>query len=62
MQDNLWVSLGFNFTGFEDKDLTTSEYTNRGLYLRLRYKFDEELLATRIAAMKAAPTAQGASK
>jgi hypothetical protein len=47
MMENLWLSLGYNFTGFEDKDLTASEYTNRGAYLRLRYKFDEDLFASK---------------
>jgi hypothetical protein len=40
---NLWASVGFNATGFNDKDLTGGEYTNRGAYIRLRYKFDEDL-------------------
>lgn len=40
---NLWISAGYNWTGFNDKDLAASEYTNRGAYLRLRYKFDEDL-------------------
>ena len=44
MRDNLWLSAGFNFRGFNDKDLSTSEYTQRGVYLRLRFKFDEDLL------------------
>jgi hypothetical protein len=47
VQENLWLALGYNFTGFEDKDLTTSEYTNRGAYLRLRYKFDEDVFASK---------------
>jgi hypothetical protein len=40
---NLWLSVGFNFTGFSDRDLSASDYTNRGVYLRLRLKFDEDL-------------------
>jgi hypothetical protein len=43
LKTDLWLSAGVNFTGFSDKDLTSGEYTNRGLYLRLRYKFDENL-------------------
>jgi hypothetical protein len=42
MTGNLWASLGYNFTGYTDKDLT-SDYTGRGAYLRLRYKFDQDL-------------------
>lgn len=41
--DNLWLSVGFNFLGFSDDDLVDSDYTARGAYLRLRYKFDEKL-------------------
>lgn len=41
---NLRVAVGFNVQGFSDQDLTGSAYTQKGLYLRLRFKFDEELL------------------
>ena len=41
---NLWVSAGYNLTGFSDEDLAAGEYTQRGAYVRLRYKFDEALL------------------
>ncbi len=44
---NLWASLGYNATGFHDKDLSGSDYTNKGVYLRLRYKFDEDLFKGR---------------
>ena len=43
LADNLWVSLGYNLFGFSDKDLTGQDYTNKGVYLRLRWKFDENL-------------------
>jgi opacity protein-like surface antigen len=43
MVDNLWVTLGYNWRGFSDRDLSGSEYTNRGWVLGLRYKFDEDL-------------------
>jgi hypothetical protein len=42
---NLWLSLGYNRRGFTDRDLAASDYTSRGIYLRLRAKFDEALLA-----------------
>jgi hypothetical protein len=45
LRQNLWLSLGYNWRGFSDKDLTASEYTNGGLYLRLRFKFDEQLFS-----------------
>jgi hypothetical protein len=41
---NLWLSAGFNRTGFAaDRDLAGYTYTQRGAYLRLRFKFDETL-------------------
>ena len=43
MRQNLWLSAGVNWVGFSDKDLTGSDYTNRGVYLRLRFKFDGNL-------------------
>jgi hypothetical protein len=45
LQQNLWLSVGFNARGFYERDLSASEYTNRGFYLRLRFKFDEDLFA-----------------
>lgn len=42
---NLWISTGYNFFGYSDKDLTAEEYTNDGVYLRLRFKFDEDLFS-----------------
>ncbi|MBI3899681.1 MAG: DUF11 domain-containing protein [Gammaproteobacteria bacterium] len=43
MQDNLWIAVGYNVLGFKDADLAGDEYTERGVYLRLRFKFDEKL-------------------
>ncbi len=45
LQDNLWLSAGYNWRGFSDPDLTATEYTQSGVYLRLRLKFDEDLFA-----------------
>lgn len=42
VMDNLWATLGYNWRGFSDKDIS-SEYTNQGWVLGLRYKFDEDL-------------------
>lgn len=38
---NLWLSSGYNFLGLRDRDLTGSDYLDRGFYIRLRFKFDE---------------------
>ncbi len=42
---NLWISTGYNFFGYNDKDLSAEEYTNHGVYVRLRFKFDEDLFS-----------------
>jgi len=38
---NMYLSVGYNLSGFSDKDLTGSDYTSHGVFLRLRMKFDE---------------------
>lgn len=43
MADNLLVTLGYNWRGFTDRDLSGGDYTNRGWVLGMRYKFDEDL-------------------
>ena len=43
LSDNLWVSAGYNVFGYKDEDLAAGDYTVKGPYLRLRYKFDEQL-------------------
>ena len=40
---NLWLSLGYNFMGFEDEDIAYEDTTQQGAYFRLRFKFDENL-------------------
>lgn len=42
LMDNLWATLGYNWRGFNDRDIA-NEYSNRGWVLGLRYKFDEDL-------------------
>jgi hypothetical protein len=42
--ENLWVSVGYNVKGIDDKDLAT-DYSQRGVYLKLRFKFDEKLFS-----------------
>ncbi len=38
---DLWFSVGYNAIGLSDRDLTAGEYTSKGAYFRLRFKFDE---------------------
>lgn len=40
---NVWVAAGYNFFAFEDDDLVDGDYSDPGVYLRLRAKFDEDL-------------------
>ena len=48
LQTNLWLSAGVNHSGFRaDADLVGGEYTQKGAYLRLRFKFDETLFRSR---------------
>lgn len=47
LQDNVWISAGFNWRGFSAADMTGADYTQRGIFLRLRMKFDEDLFAAR---------------
>ena len=41
---NLWVSAGYNVSGYRDADLAGADYTARGPFVRLRYKFDESIM------------------
>lgn len=39
LRRDMWLSAGYNFVGFDDKDLSVENYTSQGPYLRLRFKF-----------------------
>lgn len=39
---NVWVSVGYNFTGFDDDDFGASRYTAQGPYVKLRIKADQD--------------------
>ena len=41
LAQDMWVSVGYNFTGFRDPDFVAAEYTAQGPYLKLRMKFDQ---------------------
>ncbi len=41
VQESVWLAVGYNFMGFEDRDFREMEYTDRGLFIRVRFKFDE---------------------
>lgn len=42
---NLWASIGYNFEGFIDNDFSAANYTAKGIYLKLRFKADQDTLA-----------------
>ncbi|MEZ5896238.1 MAG: DUF11 domain-containing protein [Parvularculaceae bacterium] len=39
--DNVWLSFGWNFDGFDDDDFVGAEYSRAGPYLKVRIKFDQ---------------------
>jgi len=44
LSKGLWLSTGYNLLGVRDPDLAGADYTDSGFYIRLRFKFDENLL------------------
>lgn len=40
--ENTWLSAGYNVFGFKEKDLT-NDPMDSGIFIRLRYKFDEDI-------------------
>ena len=39
---NVWLSLGYNFSGYTDSEFSRSEFTARGPFVRVRVKADQE--------------------
>jgi len=52
---NMWVSVGYNVKGFKAADMVGEAYTQRGLYLRVRFKFDENVFGEPSGAAAASP-------
>lgn len=44
LKRNMWVSAGYNFMGFAERDLAGADATAKGAYVRMRMKFDENTL------------------
>ncbi|MGC1455088.1 MAG: OmpA family protein [Nitrospirota bacterium] len=38
---NIWVSVGYNFTGFKDRDFSKADFTSEGPFIKMRMKFDQ---------------------
>jgi len=49
---NTWVGVGYNFTGFIDSDFSAANFTAQGVYLKLRFKADQDSLAAMRAAFR----------
>jgi opacity protein-like surface antigen len=39
---NAWVSVGYNFLGFEDQDFSKGKFTAQGPFVQFRFKFDQQ--------------------
>ncbi len=40
--EDIWLSLGYNFTGYRDRDFSAVDYTAQGPYLRFRVRLNQE--------------------
>ncbi|MCK4911913.1 MAG: OmpA family protein, partial [Thermodesulfovibrionales bacterium] len=38
---NIWLSFGYNFKGFYDRDFSKADYTMNGVFIKFRLKFDQ---------------------
>ncbi len=41
---NVWLSLGYNFSGYRDEDFSGADYTAQGPYVKFRFKLDQQSL------------------
>ncbi|MGH8371878.1 MAG: OmpA family protein [Gammaproteobacteria bacterium] len=41
---NMWLSIGYNFKGFYDQDFNAAHYTAKGVFIRFRFKFDQDTI------------------
>ena len=49
---NAWVSAGYNFTGFEDRDFSRAAFTAQGPFIRFRIKVDQESIREAVKAIQ----------
>jgi uncharacterized repeat protein (TIGR01451 family) len=38
---NFWISVGYNLTGFKDRDFSSADFTCEGPFVKFRIKFDQ---------------------
>jgi len=43
---NVWITGGYNISGYRDRDFEEDRYTRRGPYVTMRLKFDQRTLGT----------------
>jgi hypothetical protein len=41
---NAWISAGYNFVGFIDRDFSAADFTAQGPFIKFRFKFDQNSL------------------
>jgi len=39
---NLWVTAGYNFGGYSDRDFSKKDWTSEGPFISFKYKFDQQ--------------------
>lgn len=39
---NTWLSIGYNFLGFDDEDFSRANFTAQGPFIQFRFKFDQK--------------------
>ncbi len=39
--ENVWLSLGYNVSGYTDRDFADAQYAQKGVYIKFRLKFDQ---------------------
>ena len=44
LMDNVWVAVGYNLLGFNDRDFAGAEYRAKGFFFSVRAKFDQDTL------------------
>lgn len=42
VEKNVWISVGYNFSGFDDKDFDEIFYRGEGAFIKFRMKFDRD--------------------
>ncbi|MGD9007857.1 MAG: OmpA family protein [Desulfobacteraceae bacterium] len=52
---NMWISAGYNFTGFEDQDFSAADFTAAGPFVKFRFKFDQQSVREIVDLLKTGP-------